>query len=184
MKAILIGDDRNEMDRIRHALEGTNFDVSEAWTGEEVLTIAGENLLDLAVIVGSTELREMSGYELAGRLKTFYVTGPVVTIVVLGDPSDENVLKSFCVGPHATLSVPVKTEEFMAFIRRSLLYDPSAVSDNLGHGSGVQYSASDDEYCRELTTSPPTKRFRNGLIIVGAIGIVWAAAVTLLHRLS
>src|SRR5262249_46570223 len=103
MKAVLIGDHAEEIGNIQQVLEKMGFLVSQLSNGREVLEFARDHQPELVMAIGSMKLPDMSGYELMDKLRTDYPDPPIVRIVVLGEPTDENVLKSFIVNMDATL---------------------------------------------------------------------------------
>ena len=74
-------------DMLRHALEHAGFDVEVADTGEQGLTLAAARAP--AVVISEIDLPGMSGWQLAGALRTTFGDGICLVALTARDDSHD-----------------------------------------------------------------------------------------------
>ena len=116
MKILIVEDEKHIADGLRFNLEAEGFEALVAETGEE-----GWELIQaspVALIVLDVMLPEMSGFDLARRLRENKDYTPILMLTALGRPED--VVHGFEAGADDYLSKPFDLNVFLARLRALL----------------------------------------------------------------
>jgi len=118
MEKILIVDDEEDICEIlKFNLENSGYVVDTAQSAEEALTmqLTSYNLLLLDVMMA-----EMSGYELAARLKKEPSTANIPIIFITAKTTEADTLKGFNLGADDYIAKPFRLSEVQARVRAVL----------------------------------------------------------------
>jgi DNA-binding NarL/FixJ family response regulator len=103
---------------VRRALGAAGLDVSEAGSGEEALTRAGEG--DIALVVLDVRFRDISGYEVCRRLREAHGDRLPILFVSADRVEASDRVAGLLVGANDYLVKPVASDELVARVRGQL----------------------------------------------------------------
>lgn len=128
MEKILIVDDEEDICEIlKFNLENSGYVVDTARSAEEALTlpIQSYQLLLLDVMMG-----QMSGYELASRLKKDPATKQIPIIFITAKTAEADTLKGFSLGADDYITKPFRLSEVQARVRAVLRRGHTAIKES------------------------------------------------------
>jgi len=112
---ILISDDESSQRSIlRGYLEQSGYNVSEADSGSEAITIIEENLID--IVLSDYKMPDMDGIELLKKIKILNPEISVVIITAFG--TIENAVKAMKEGAYDYLTKPIDLDELEIVIKK------------------------------------------------------------------
>ena len=112
---ILIADDESSQRSIlRGYLEQSGYNVSEADSGSEAITIIEENLID--IVLSDYKMPDMNGIELLKKIKILNPEISVVIITAFG--TIENAVKAMKEGAYDYLTKPIDLDELEIVIKK------------------------------------------------------------------
>ena len=112
---ILISDDESSQRSIlRGYLEQSGYNVSEADSGSEAITIIEENLID--IVLSDYKMPDMNGIELLKKIKILNPEISVVIITAFG--TIENAVKAMKEGAYDYLTKPIDLDELEIVIKK------------------------------------------------------------------
>lgn len=118
-RRILIVEDQEDNRRIvRDLLANAGYELIEAATGEEGLTLASARRPDL--ILMDIQLPGLDGYEATRRLKSRADLAPIPIIAVTSYALSGDDLKAYEAGADAYVSKPFRPRELLALIQQYL----------------------------------------------------------------
>jgi len=116
MKILIVEDEKHIADGLKFNLEAEGFEALVAETGEKGWELAGSSTFELIVL--DVMLPEMSGFDLARRLREANNFTPILMLTALGRPED--VIHGFEAGADDYLPKPFELNVFIARLKALL----------------------------------------------------------------
>lgn len=116
-KILVVDDEQNLCEILSYNLRNNGYEVVEAYSAEEVLTlpVASFDLLMLDVMMGG-----MSGFELARRLKADEQTAHIPIIFLTAKDTEQDLLLGFGIGADDYIAKPFRIMEVLARVKAVL----------------------------------------------------------------
>ena len=116
MKILIVEDEKHIADGLKFNLEAEGFEALVAETGEKGWELVGSSTFELIVL--DVMLPEMSGFDLARRLREANNFTPILMLTALGRPED--VIHGFEAGADDYLPKPFELNVFIARLKALL----------------------------------------------------------------
>ena len=117
MKVLLVDDDANLVEFLRHFLEGLKFRVETASSGEEALSIL-HNIGDVDIALIDYWLPGMNGLETIGRISES--SPDTIMMVITGLPTLDSSIRAIRLGASDYILKPFKVEDLVASIKKAM----------------------------------------------------------------
>ena len=117
MKILVVDDEQDICEILQYNLETEGFEVDTANSAEEALELP---LLDYSLILLDVMMGEMSGFQMARRLKNNPVTARVPIIFITALDSEDNLVKGLNIGADDYIAKPLSMKEVKARIKAVL----------------------------------------------------------------
>jgi len=114
-KILVVDDDETNVGLIKQILEKINYQVIEAFNGEEALTKIEEDSPDLLIL--DVIMPKMNGLEVCRRIKSSEKTRLIPVVMLTAKALIEDKVTGFELGADDYISKPFNTKEFMARIK-------------------------------------------------------------------
>lgn len=115
-KALVIDDDISTLELMKYQLNGENFDVTTADTGEKAINFVKENEFD--VILTDYNLPDFNGVEIVSRCKEIHPDTEI--IMITGFSSTEKAIEATKAGAFWFLKKPVDFDELKGLIEKAI----------------------------------------------------------------
>ncbi|MEZ0323034.1 MAG: response regulator transcription factor [Hydrogenothermaceae bacterium] len=116
MKALLIEDDKILSDQIKKRLEDMEFDVFQAFDGEEAISYLDYDTYDIIIL--DLMLPKLHGYQILEKIKAKNIQTPVIILSAKSDVEDK--VKGLSIGADDYLTKPFSFPELIARINALL----------------------------------------------------------------
>jgi PAS domain S-box-containing protein len=118
-KVLIVDDDRDTLELLRHALSGMGFQVRTTTSGRRAMQLVREEKPDL-ILLDLKLPGEMDGYQVLTQLKRNVDTAGVPIIVITGSLTDQEIKqkKVLALGADRFLTKPFEIDELVAEIRQ------------------------------------------------------------------
>lgn len=137
MKILVVDDEQDICEILQYNLENEGYEVMTANSAEEALLLP---LKDFALILLDVMMVEMSGFQLALRLKEIPDTAHIPIIFITALDNEDNIVKGLNIGADDYIAKPLSMKEVKArvkaVLRRSaavhspVVFEMSGVNDN------------------------------------------------------
>ena len=117
MKILVVDDEQDICEILQYNLETEGFEVDTANSAEEALELP---LQDFSLILLDVMMGEMSGFQMARRLKNNPVTARVPIIFITALDSEDNLVKGLNIGADDYIAKPLSMKEVKARIKAVL----------------------------------------------------------------
>ena len=130
MKILVVDDEFDICEILQYNLETEGFEVATAYSAEEALELP---LYDFSLILLDVMMGEMSGFQMARKLKNDPATAhiPIIFITALDD--EDNLVKGLNIGADDYISKPLSMKEVKARVRAVLRRSVPAQQTVLTH---------------------------------------------------
>ena len=130
MKILVVDDELDICEILQYNLETEGFEVVTAYSAEEALELP---LQDFGLILLDVMMGEMSGFQMARRLKNNPATAHIPIIFITALEGEDNLVKGLNIGADDYISKPLSMKEVKARVkavlrRSSLLHYQHAVT--------------------------------------------------------
>ena len=117
MKILVVDDEQDICEILQYSLETEGYEVDTAHSAEEalVLKLTEYNLILLDVMMG-----EMSGFQMARRLKEDEKTSHIPIIFITALEGEDNTVKGLNIGADDYVTKPFNPVELLARVRSQL----------------------------------------------------------------
>ena len=115
-EVVIIGDDEKEIARITFWLKKLGFNVNRVSLAQEILALKETGFEGAVLIVGSMELPDMNGFNLALEIGKPTPSYSMLPVIILADDSDESIRKAYTVGSSVftvTWTIPIDPEDHL-----------------------------------------------------------------------
>ena len=117
MKILVVDDEQDICEILQYNLETEGYEVVIANSAEEAL---GLPLLEFGLILLDVMMGEMSGFQMARRLKDNTVTAQIPIIFITALDSEDNLVKGLNIGADDYIAKPLSMKEVKARVRAVL----------------------------------------------------------------
>ena len=117
MKILVVDDEQDICEILQYNLETEGFEVDTANSAEEALELP---LQDYSLILLDVMMGEMSGFQMARRLKNNPVTARIPIIFITALDSEDNLVKGLNIGADDYIAKPLSMKEVKARIKAVL----------------------------------------------------------------
>ena len=117
MKILVVDDELDICEILKYNLETEGFEVETANTAEEALELP---LQDYSLILMDVMMGEMSGFQMALRLKNNSSTARIPIIFITALDGEDNLVKGLNIGADDYIAKPLSMKEVMARVRAVL----------------------------------------------------------------
>ncbi|UKK58389.1 response regulator transcription factor [Prevotella communis] len=117
MKILVVDDEQDICEILQYNLETEGFEVTTANSAEEVLDLP---LQDYSLILLDVMMGEMSGFQLARRLKNDAATMRIPIIFITALDSEDNLVKGLNIGADDYITKPLGMKEVKARVKAVL----------------------------------------------------------------
>ena len=117
MKILVVDDEQDICEILQYNLETEGFEVDTANSAEEALELP---LQDFSLILLDVMMGEMSGFQMARRLKNNPVTARIPIIFITALDSEDNLVKGLNIGADDYIAKPLSMKEVKARIKAVL----------------------------------------------------------------
>ncbi len=117
MKILVVDDEFDICEILQYNLETEGFEVATAYSAEEAL---GLPLHDFSLILLDVMMGEMSGFQMARRLKNDPATAHIPIIFITALEGEDNLVKGLNIGADDYISKPLSMREVKARVRAVL----------------------------------------------------------------
>lgn len=140
MKILVVDDEQDICDILQFNLENEGYEVMTANSAEEALRLplSGFDLLLLDVMMG-----EMSGFQLAQRLKSDAATAAIPIIFITALDSEDHTVRGLNIGADDYIAKPLSMKEVKARVR-AVMRRVSATQQTAGQAAGHTEGGSDN----------------------------------------
>lgn len=114
MKILVVDDEQDLCEILQYNLETEGFEVITANSAEEALMLP---LLDVSLILLDVMMGEMSGFQMARRLKDDPVTAQIPIIFITALEGEDNLVKGLNIGADDYIAKPLSMREVKARVR-------------------------------------------------------------------
>lgn len=140
MKILVVDDEQDICEILQYNLEMEGYEVDTANSAEEAL---GMNLTDYALILLDVMMGEMSGFQMARRLKEREETAGIPIIFITALDSEDNTVKGLNIGADDYIAKPLMMKEVKArvkaVLRRVVAAQVSAVKEKENQEQIIKY---------------------------------------------
>ena len=117
MKILVVDDEQDICEILQYNLETEGFEVLTANSAEEALSLP---LSEFALILLDVMMGEMSGFQMARRLKENPATAQIPIIFITALDGEDNLVKGLNIGADDYISKPLSMKEVKARVRAVL----------------------------------------------------------------
>ena len=117
MKILVVDDESDICERLQYNLETEGFEVLTANSAEEALELP---LQEFCMILLDVMMGEMSGFQMALRLKNHSATAHIPIIFITALDGEDNLVKGLNIGADDYISKPLSMKEVKARVRAVL----------------------------------------------------------------
>lgn len=139
MKILVVDDEQDICEILQYNLETEGYEVSTANSAEEVLPLL---VNDYDLILLDVMLGEMSGFQLARKLKEDPKTSRIPIIFVTALDGEDDMVKGLNIGADDYISKPLSVKEVKArvkaVLRRTASYR-SSFNNNYSYGNEIRF---------------------------------------------
>ena len=135
MKILVVDDEQDICEILQYNLETEGFEVLTANSAEEALSLP---LSEFALILLDVMMGEMSGFQMARRLKENPATAQIPIIFITALDGEDNLVKGLNIGADDYISKPLSMKEVKARVRAVLRRTQSLPHDSVIPPSGEQ----------------------------------------------
>lgn len=139
MKILVVDDEQDICEILQYNLETEGYEVSAANSAEEVLPLL---VNDYDLILLDVMLGEMSGFQLARKLKEDPKTSRIPIIFVTALDGEDDMVKGLNIGADDYISKPLSVKEVKArvkaVLRRTASYR-SSFNNNYSYGNEIRF---------------------------------------------
>ena len=125
MKILVVDDEQDICEILQYNLETEGFEVATANSAEEALELP---LKDFALVLLDVMMSEMSGFQMARRMKENPATAQIPIIFITALEGEDNLVKGLNIGADDYIAKPLSMKEVKArvraVIRRSAPHSP------------------------------------------------------------
>jgi DNA-binding response OmpR family regulator len=147
MKILVVDDEQDICEILQYNLETEGFEVVTANSAEEALQLP---LHEFSLILLDVMMGEMSGFQMARRLKDSPATAQIPIIFITALDGEDNLVKGLNIGADDYIAKPLSMKEVKArvraVLRRTLNMEHGTL--NMEHGHVIQ----DNRICYESIT--------------------------------
>jgi DNA-binding response OmpR family regulator len=130
MKILVVDDEFDICEILQYNLETEGFEVATAYSAEEAL---GLPLHDFSLILLDVMMGEMSGFQMARKLKNDPATAHISIIFITALDGEDNLVKGLNIGADDYISKPLSMKEVKARVRAVLRRSAPAQQTVLTH---------------------------------------------------
>lgn len=135
MKILVVDDEQDICEILQYNLETEGFEVLTANSAEEALSLP---LSEFALILLDVMMGEMSGFQMARRLKENPATAQIPIIFITALDGEDNLVKGLNIGADDYISKPLSMKEVKARVRAVLRRTQGLLHDSVISSSGEQ----------------------------------------------
>ena len=117
MKILVVDDEQDICEILQYNLENEGFEVVTAYSAEEALELP---LQDYSLILLDVMMGEMSGFQMARRLKDSPATAKIPIIFITALDGEDNLVKGLNIGADDYIAKPLSMKEVKARVRAVL----------------------------------------------------------------
>ena len=117
MKILVVDDEQDICEILQYNLETEGFEVVTAHSAEEALRLP---LHEMSLILLDVMMGEMSGFQMARRLKATAATAQIPIIFITALDGEDNLVKGLNIGADDYIAKPLSMKEVMARVRAVL----------------------------------------------------------------
>ena len=117
MKILVVDDEFDICEILQYNLETEGFEVATVYSAEEALELP---LQDFSLILLDVMMGEMSGFQMARRLKNDPATAHIPIIFITALEGEDNLVKGLNIGADDYISKPLSMKEVKARVRAVL----------------------------------------------------------------
>ena len=117
MKILVVDDEQDICEILQYNLENEGFEVVTAYSAEEALALP---LQDYSLILLDVMMGEMSGFQMARRLKNDPTTAQIPIIFITALDSEDNLVKGLNIGADDYIAKPLGMKEVKARVKAVL----------------------------------------------------------------
>ena len=117
MKILVVDDEQDICEILQYNLETEGFEVVTANSAEEALRLP---LHEMSLILLDVMMGEMSGFQMARRLKDSPATAQIPIIFITALDGEDNLVKGLNIGADDYIAKPLSMKEVMARVRAVL----------------------------------------------------------------
>lgn len=117
MKILVVDDEQDICEILQYNLENEGYEVVTANSAEEALTLP---LADYALILLDVMMGEMSGFQMARKLKDKMETAHIPIIFITALDSEDNMVKGLNIGADDYIAKPLSMKEVKARVKAVL----------------------------------------------------------------
>ena len=117
MKILVVDDEQDICEILQYNLENEGFEVVTANSAEEALELP---LQDYSLILLDVMMGEMSGFQMARRLKSDHATAHIPIIFITAMDGEDSVVKGLNIGADDYIAKPLSMKEVKARVRAVL----------------------------------------------------------------
>ncbi len=142
MKILVVDDEQDICEILQYNLETEGFEVATANSAEEAIQLP---LHEFSLILLDVMMGEMSGFQMARRLKDSPATAQIPIIFITALDGEDNLVKGLNIGADDYIAKPLSMKEVKARVRAVLRRTAHAVSQQ----GDAPTPASDNRICYE-----------------------------------
>ena len=117
MKILVVDDEQDICEILQYNLETEGFEIMTANSAEEALELP---LHEFALILLDVMMGEMSGFQMARKIKDNPVTAEIPIIFITALEGEDNLVKGLNIGAHDYIAKPLSMKEVKARVRAVL----------------------------------------------------------------
>ena len=117
MKILVVDDEQDICEILQYNLETEGYEVMTAYSAEEALQLP---LHEFSLILLDVMMGEMSGFQMARRLKTTAATAQIPIIFITALDGEDNLVKGLNIGADDYIAKPLSMKEVKARVRAVL----------------------------------------------------------------
>ena len=145
MKILVVDDEQDICEILQYNLENEGFEVVTAYSAEEALELP---LQDYSLILLDVMMGEMSGFQMARRLKDSPATAKIPIIFITALDGEDNLVKGLNIGADDYIAKPLSMKEVKARVRAVL----RRTTYTLSQQGDTPIASSDNRICYEGIT--------------------------------
>ena len=146
MKILVVDDEQDICEILQYNLETEGYEVVTANSAEEALELP---LLEYGLILLDVMMDEMSGFQMARKMKDNPATAPIPIIFITALEGEDNMVKGLNIGADDYITKPLSVKEVKARVRAVLRR--ASVSNQHPEGKGA-FPTSDHQISYEGIT--------------------------------
>lgn len=141
MKILVVDDEQDICEIMQYNLETEGYEVVTANSAEEALELP---LADFSLILLDVMMGEMSGFQLARKLKERPDTAPIPIIFTTALDDEDNMIKGLNIGADDYIAKPLSIKEVKARVKAVLRRVAASRSEKMFNAQGTQIVSYDD----------------------------------------